>query len=134
MDGGILAETQAFITKQREALLAQRDGIFGKQQELQQELDAVNVMLQKFDVFEGKATARNVPGPRTRRTSGVRRGSKREELLNVIRAGDGLTRGQILERMSLKGDKAGEMSVSNALTALTKTNQVTRRDGKYVIA
>jgi hypothetical protein len=32
-----------------------------------------------------------VPGPRIRRTSGVRRGSKREELLNIIRAGDGLT-------------------------------------------
>jgi hypothetical protein len=46
----------------------------------------------------------------------------------------GLTRGEILERMSLKGDKAGEMSVSNALTALTKANQVTRREGRYFAA
>jgi len=36
--------------------------------------------------------------------------------------------------MGLKGDKAGEMSVSNALTALTKVNQVMRREGKYVAA
>ena len=37
--------------------------------------------------------------------------------------------------MGLKGNKSGEMSVSNALTALTKTNQVTRQTGgKYVIA
>jgi hypothetical protein len=46
----------------------------------------------------------------------------------------GLTRGEILDRMGLKGDKAGEMSVSNALTALTKANQVVRHDGRYVVA
>ena len=46
----------------------------------------------------------------------------------------GLTRGEILDRMSLKGDKSGEMSVSNALTALTKANQVTRREGRYFAA
>ena len=45
----------------------------------------------------------------------------------------GLSRGEILERMGLKGDKSGEMSVSNALTALTKSNQVARREGKYVV-
>jgi len=33
--------------------------------------------------------------------------------------------------MGLKGDKSGEMSVSNALTALTKNNQVQRDGGKY---
>lgn len=56
-----------------------------------------------------------------------------QELLNLIRQGNGLTRGEILEKMGLKGDKLGEMSVSNALTALTKSNQV-RRNGarKYV--
>ena len=133
MDSTILAETQAFITKQREALLQQRETIFGQQHELQRQLDEVNEMLRRFDAFEGKVapTRRQT---QTRRTSGTRRSSKREELLKVIREGNGLTRGQILEKMGLKGDKAGEMSVSNALTALTKSQQVSRRDGKYVIA
>jgi hypothetical protein len=36
--------------------------------------------------------------------------------------------------MGLKGDKSGEMSVSNALMALTKSKQVSRRDRKYVAA
>jgi hypothetical protein len=44
---------------------------------------------------------------------------------------NGLKRGEILERMGLKGDKAGEMSVSNALTALTESNRVSRHEGKY---
>ena len=64
----------------------------------------------------------------------MRRGSKREEILQVIRAGNGLSRGEILERMGLKGNKSGEMSVSNALTALTKANEVTRQGGNYVAA
>jgi hypothetical protein len=86
-------------------------------------------MLAKFDVFEGKGQQRKQSrSTGTRRASG-RRGSKRDELLRVIREGGGLTRGEILEKMGLKGNKSGEMSVSNALTALTKNNQV-RRDGR----
>jgi hypothetical protein len=135
MDGSIINETQAFITRQREALLAQREAIFTRQQALQGELDSVNSMLAKFDIFEGKSR----PATSSRATKGAgargpRKGSKREELLSVIRAGNGMTRGEILERMQLKGDKAGEMSVSNALTALTKANEVVRRDGKYLSA
>lgn len=58
-----------------------------------------------------------------------------DQLMNVIRQGHGLTRGEILEKMGLKGNKSGEMSVSNALTALTKSNQVRRNEErKYVAA
>jgi tetratricopeptide (TPR) repeat protein len=60
-----------------------------------------------------------------------RRTSRREQLLNVIREGNGLSRSEILERMGLKSDKSGEMSISNALAALTKTNQVRREGDKY---
>ena len=38
------------------------------------------------------------------------------------------------ETLSIRVDKSGEMSVSNALTALTKSNQVARANGKYVAA
>ena len=131
MQGSVLAETEAFITRQREALLQQRQELLNQQQAIQQQLEELEEMLGRFDVFEGKAAR---PRKQTRRASGSRRGSKRDELLNVIRAGNGLTRGEILEKMGLKGNKAGEMSVSNALTALTKGNQVTRRDRKYVAA
>jgi hypothetical protein len=129
-DTSVLERTQAFITEQRDALLRQRETIYNQQQDLQRELDQVNEMLRKFDAFEGKAVRPATGRPRTRQTS-ARRGSKREELLNVIRAGGGLARGEILEKMGLKGNKAGEMSVSNALTALTKASQVRRDGGKY---
>ncbi len=134
MDSSIIEETQAFITKQRDALLQQREAIFNQQQELQRQLDAVNQMLRKFDTFEGKAARNGQPTRARRAARGSRRGSRREELLQVIREGNGLTRGEILKKMGLKGDKSGEMSVSNALTALTKSQQVSRRDGRYFVA
>jgi Fe2+ or Zn2+ uptake regulation protein len=68
---------------------------------------------------------------RARLTSRGRRASKRNAILKLIQEAEGLTRGEILDRVGLKGDKAGEMSVSNALTALTKGNQVVRVDGRY---
>lgn len=133
MQGTVLAETEAFITRQREALLHQRQELLNQQQAIHQQLKELDEMLGKFDVFEGKA-ARPRQQTRTRGASGTRRGSKRDELLKVIREGNGLTRGEILEKIGLKGNKAGEMSVSNALTGLTKANQVARRDRKYVAA
>src|SRR5437762_7083249 len=128
MQTSVLAETEAFIAKQRESLLTQRRELLAQQQTIQAQIDELDVMLTKFDVFEGKQARRGG----TRRTGGVRRGSRRDELLKLIIGSKGLTRGEILEKMGLKGNKAGEMSVSNALTALTKSKQVARRERKYV--
>ena len=81
----------------------------------------------------GKLAART-PARGPRRASSARRGSKREQLLRVIRESDELTRGEILDKMRLKGNRSGEMSVSNALTALTRSNQIRREENrKYVI-
>jgi hypothetical protein len=136
MDSTIIDETQAFITRQRDALLAQREAIFTQQQALQTQLDSLNAMLAKFDVFEGKARPASSSSRAAKGTGarGPRAGSKREELLAVIRAGNGMSRGEILDKMGLKGNKAGEMSVSNALTALTKADEVRRENGKYLAA
>lgn len=104
---------------------------------MENKLAAVNREFDAIDAYEaaktGKALVRQSAGAR-RGTQRARRGGKREELLTLIRQGGGLRRGEILEKMGLKGNKSGEMSVSNALTALTKSNQITRRDGKYVSA
>jgi hypothetical protein len=134
MDSTVLAETEAFIARQREALINQREELLNQQRVVQDQLDQLDVMLTKFDVFEGKQ-ARGRKQSRSAKGGGGsgRRGSKRDELLGVIRDGHGLTRGEILEKMGLKGNKSGEMSVSNALTALTKNNHV-RRDGRKYLA
>jgi hypothetical protein len=124
-----------FIARERERLNAEREQIFNQRQALQTKLDEINREFAAIDAYEAAKTGKAVPAarqPRGPRQQQARRGSRREELLQLIKDNpSGLARGEILERMGLKGDKSGEMSVSNALTALTKSNQVSRYEGKY---
>jgi hypothetical protein len=125
------------IQSERERLNRERETIRSQQRELEQKLAAIDrefVAIEAYEAAKTGKTARPASGRGSRGPQRARRGSKREELMNVIRQGHGLSRGEILEKMNLKGDKSGEMSVSNALTALTKTNQVRRQNGKYVAA
>ena len=120
-----------YIAKERDRLRAEREQIFGQQEELQRKLDAVNREYAAIEAYETAKTGKAARQEPARGQRQARRGSRREGLLELIRQSNGLSRGDILERMGLKGDKAGEMSVSNALTALAKRNQVRREGGKY---
>jgi hypothetical protein len=120
-----------FISRERDRLRAEREQIFSQQEELQRKLDAVNREFSAMEAYETAKTGKAARRGQADRQPRARRGSRREALLELIRQSDGLSRGELLERMGLKGDKSGEMSVSNALTALTKSNQVHREGGKY---
>ena len=120
-----------FISRERDRLRAEREQVFNQQEELQRRLDAVNREFAAIEAYETAKTGKAARQASAGRQPRARRGSRREALLELIRQSDGLSRGEILERMGLKGDKSGEMSVSNALTALTKSNQVHREGGKY---
>ena len=129
---------QDFIARDRERLHGEREAIFAQQRELETKLAAINNELKAIDAYEAAKTGKpTLAAPGRRRNAGApapsRRSSKRAGILAVL--GDnphGLTRGEILDKLGLKGNKAGEMSVSNALTALTKSDQVVRRDGRYI--
>src|SRR3954451_7677834 len=120
-----------FISRERDRLRAEREQVFNQQKELQRKLDAVNREFGAMEAYETAKTGKNARQAPTGRQSRARHGSRREALLEMIRQSNGLSRGEILERMGLKGDKSGEMSVSNALTALAKSNQIRREGGKY---
>jgi hypothetical protein len=123
------------MQQERERLHREREEIFNQQQELENRLAALNREFHAIDAYEAAKSGKPARQSRGGRTQTARRGSKREALLEVIRGNPGgLKRGEILVRMGLKGDKASEMSVSNALTALTKSGQVSRHEGKYVAA
>jgi hypothetical protein len=119
---------------ERQRLHQEREAVFNQQKELENKLTAINRELAAIDAYEAAKTGKQAAAVRQARGGRprARRGSKREQLLELIRQHpDGLARKDILEKMGLKGDKSGEMSVSNALTALTKTNQVARHEGRY---
>ena len=123
---------ETFIESERKRLNGELETIHKEQRGLQEKLEKIHTELRAIEAYEA---AKSGKAARARassyRRAPSRQGSKREQLMKVIRDGLGLTRGEILEKMGLKGNKSGEMSVSNALTALTKGNQVARRDGKY---
>jgi hypothetical protein len=123
-----------FIARERDRLRSEREQIFGQQEELQRKLDAVNREFAAIEAYETAKTGKNARQALAGRQPRARRGGRREALLELIRQSDGLSRGEILEGMGLKGDKSGEMSVSNALSALIKSNQMHRDGGKYRIA
>ncbi len=125
-----------YIARERDRLHAEREQVFSQQPELEQKLAAINNELRAIDAYEaaktGKAMAPAATGRGRGRQRQTRRGSRRESILRVIRGNPaGLSRGELLEKMGLRGDKSGEMSVSNALTGLTKAGQVSREGGKY---
>ena len=74
---------------------------------------------------EAKAT----PG-KTRRRRGP---SRRAAIVSMIEASgsEGIGRSDIIAQLNVKGDKAAEQSVSNALAALKKAGTVDHQDGKY---
>jgi hypothetical protein len=124
---------EMFVQRERARLHGEREATFTQQQELEGKLADVNRELAAIDAYEATKSGRPIATgqTRTRRALPGGRGSKRDAILKLIQESEGLGRGEILERMGLKGDKSGEMAVSNALTALTKGNQVVRREGKY---
>lgn len=124
------------MTKERDRLQREREEIFDQRKELDNKLISLNRELAAIDAYEAAKSGRQATAVATGRGDGgrrrQRRGSRREALLQLIGANpEGLTRGEILKKMGLKGDRSGEMSVSNALTAMTKRNQLSRVAGKY---
>jgi hypothetical protein len=118
-----------YIARERERLHSERDQLFEQRGELDQKLAGIAKELRAVDAYEAAKTGKASRGPAPGGAPRARRGSRREEILGAIRGNPGLSRGELLEKMGLKGNKQGEMSVSNTLTALSKAGQV-RRDGR----
>src|SRR3954447_24833288 len=88
-----------YIARERDRLRAEREQIFSQQEELQRRLDAVK---REYAAIEANETAKPARAPRReppRRQPRLHRDSRRQELVDLIRQNDGLSRGDILERM-----------------------------------
>ena len=130
-----MSDFQAHVDAERERLDAERNELMSEIRERQARLAELERHYAAVDAYHQVKTGRVVT--RAAKETGTprraRQGSRREEIFNIIGDRGPVSRGDILDYLSLKGDKAGEMSVSNALTALFKGGQVTREAGKYQI-
>jgi hypothetical protein len=127
------AETfQSFMKRERTRLQKARDKAAQKKAEVDQELEALERELTAIEAYDKASGGKVKPAPKRARSG---RGEKRQAVLEIIsQHPDGLSRGEILNLIGVKGDKSGEQSVTNALSALTKQNQLGKNDGKYVPA
>ena len=126
-----------FIQKERARLDEARQEANAAKAEIDNELQSIDRELSAINAYEraktGKLSRAGTKGGR--RAGGGRRGEKRQGILDLIKQhAGGLSRGEILKMLGVKGNKSGEQSVSNALTALKKINQVSSREGKYIAA
>ena len=120
------------VTTERKRLQKLRDKVHARKIQIDRELADLERDLQAMGAFvssSGRSTGR------TARASGggrAGRGQRRQQVLDAIKsAAGGATRGDIIEKLSAKGDRALEQSISNALAALFKSKTVKREDGRY---
>lgn len=123
-----MADTFAsMIGKERERLAKEREQLLAKQKTIEDQLDGIN---REFEAIGAYRTAKT--GKRVRTRSG-RRSGIRDALLALLQKRP-MARKDLLVALGVKGDLAGERSVSNALTVLTKAKKLKRSaDRKYTV-
>jgi hypothetical protein len=119
---------EAFVEAERERLMKQRGDVVDKIKALEKDLLGVEKEMEAVNAYYAAKTGKRV-------STGQRapRGARRQEILDLVKSGEGMKRVEILEALGVKGDKSGEQSVSNALSALKKGGDIAVNDGKYVI-
>jgi hypothetical protein len=127
-----MAEFAVMLEKERERLGRAREDALARRSQIDKEIVDIDKELAAIVAYE--RAKQIVPGGQRRgRSNGTRRGSRQESILSLLRGrSDGLTRGQILQELGLKGDKSGEQSISNALNNMKKSGKIASREGRYV--
>lgn len=76
----------------------------------------------------------NALTPSAKRSTG-KRASRQDGVMSLLKDHTtGLKRADILDKLSLKGNKTGEQSISNALANLKKAGKITSKDGVYTLS
>jgi hypothetical protein len=131
-------DLDAAITRQRERLTKTRNDLQGKLAELQAQLAEIDRQFAAVLAYE-QTLAGKLPvlALSKRRPSAKRagRGQKQTQVLRVIeQQPNGMTRGELIDAIGVKGSKSGAQSVSNALTALKKAGKIASANGKWQMA
>ena len=124
---------EQMIEKERARLGTLRDGLIENKAAVHAQLVRIDKELDAISAYEQAKMGK--PARQTKFTKNTRapRGAKREELLSFIEENPNLTRGAILEKLGVRGDKRQEQSISNALAAMKKAGTIRATDHKYTV-
>jgi hypothetical protein len=115
-------QKQKLLNEAREAALANANAAIAE----------LNELGFNYRLVDGSGTRT----PSTRTSTGTRRSGIRDNVFEAVKkaGADGITRATLLEQLGVKGEKSGEQSVSNALSALNKAQKITLANGVYTAA
>lgn len=122
------------IEKERARLGALRADLIAQQEAIDVQLADIDKELDAIAAYEQAKSGKPARQPKAAKATRIPRGAKREELLSLIEDSPNLSRGEIIEKLGIKGNKSQEQSISNALATLKKLGTITAKDGKYAIA
>lgn len=127
------------VAMERQRLTDERVELTETRRQIDLRLQAVDREFKAVDAYE-KAKQGTPARSRSRSPSGngaerAPRGSRRAEVKALLESeSTGLTRGEILDHLGLKGNKVASMSISNALSAMLKSGELTRNDKNYQLS
>lgn len=130
-----MSEFEDYVSNERERLTAERNSLLERRAEIDADLAEIDRHFAAVDAYEAAKTgqsAKPVTNGAAPKASRAQRGSIRAAILNTVNdAPAGMSRGELLDVLGIKGDKVAEMSVSNALTAMVKNGSLVREGGRY---
>ena len=124
---------EQMIEKERARLGKLRDDLTAQQEDIFTQLAGIDKELSAISAYERAKAGKSERQPKATKNTRMPRGAKREELLSLIEETPNLTRGEIIDRLGIKGDKSQEQGVSNALATMKKAGTITATDGKYEV-
>lgn len=125
------ATFEEMVLQERQRLNSQITDIEIRQRALQEEMALVKRELAALDAYEAAKSGK----PRRATSGRSSRVSRRDGILAMIKQhANGISRGDLLEAMALKGNKSGEQAISNALNNMKKAGAIVSKDGKYAVA
>ncbi|HUF55390.1 MAG TPA: hypothetical protein VMM55_02395 [Thermohalobaculum sp.] len=124
-----MAEFEEFVRKEREGLSRRRNELIDQRKDLDRQIQEIE---REFAAVEAYERAKKGGGATPVASGSRRRTGIRQNVLEVIKRNKGgIKRADILDKMSVKGDKRAEQSISNALSNLKKQGHITLEDGAY---
>jgi hypothetical protein len=119
-----------YVARERDRIVGSRRWCERAIAEYEEALAKLAKEEEAVDAYERAKSGRETIAPPTKQRT--RPGSSRRVIVNAVSAApNGMSRGELIGFFGVKGDKSGEMSVSNALTALTKRRELIRVGGRY---
>lgn len=125
---------EIFIEQERTRLAQAKEDALAKKKEAEDALAAIGTELSAIAAYEAAKNGKPARADTERRQRAPRQSGKRNEIFKLVQEyPDGVTRGELVEKLAVKGNKQGEQSLSNALAALKKTGKLIQEGGKYSI-